>query len=720
VREVETFHLALGIAALPALLVLPGYVLFAAWEGGGKPGQGRDTVEVLFLWIFSSLLLTSLSALALAELGRFSLPWLLLVVDGPILVLALLRRVWLYRPAFRLKWDRWQVALLVLLVVSGVLLFRPFENILGGRDGGVYVNTGVNIARTGAISVADALFQGVPQELREEFLWTVPGHLEATRIRFRFPGLYWVEERGIMSPQFLHLYPALVAIFYAASGLRGSLLVSSLCAWLASVAVYLVGRELFRREVGAVALAILTLNISQVWYARYANSEVLFQVLFWGALFLWVLFFRCRRPLYGLISGLGFGACLLAKLEAVLLLVPLLALALGTPTSPVACWGPRAYLARDGRGRSGLAWFVAPLALLCGWMVAHAALFSHRYLEMTSILVTSRALPPLAMALGLVGGASLGGAALGMTAWEFRRWGWGRLRSLALARPYLAGVVLLALTAGGWFYFREGLSQLGWYVTPLGLLLAGLGFIVALLGGRDEGRALLLCCSLLYAAILLRRSLISPDHIWAVRRFVPIVIPAAALFIAQGLWWLSEEGSSWARRLGPGTSKLGWGWFGRVLSLILGALVLIRSVQITAPIIRHREFGPAISQVQQVAAGLPEEALVILDGSWAANYISLPLRFIHSKRVLVFWPKPGESESFDLEALERMAGMGLSQGWEVFFISSVEMKTPSRDYEFVPVRSSRLSFPQLEHSVGRLPRKVEPWDLPYWVYQIRR
>lgn len=714
----DLIYLAARIIAIPALLGLPGYVIFSLLAGAKAHREELNVIDACFSWVFLSVLLTSLCALALAELGRFSLPWLVFVVDVPILTLALLRWRRLYPPSFRLKWDRWQSAVLVLLFLSGVLFFRPFENILGGRDGGVYVNTGVNIANTGAIPVPDPLFLRVPPDIRSKFLWTLPGW-ETTKIKFRFPGLYWVEERGIMAPQFLHLYPTWIAIFYAALGLRGGLLATSLSAWMAGVGVYLVGRELFRREVGATALALLTVNISQVWFARYANSEALFQLLFWGALLFWALFFRYDRPLYGVISGLGFGTCLLTKIEAVFLLLPVFAFV--------------TYFAWSSKRKPRLAWFVLPLVLLLGWTVVHSVLFSYRYLEMWSSILAGYPLPPPAIALGLVGGISVGGAILGTIAWGFRRWGWSQLRSLALAHSSLLGAAILALMVGsGCFYFREGLSKLGWYLTPLGICLAGLGLTLALLGGLlDEGKALLLSCSLLHASIFLRKSMVSPDHIWAIRRFVPIVIPSAALFIAHSLWWLAEDGSLLARKLRPlirenASAKCGeepslpWRWIHRSLSVILGGMILIYSIQTTGPTILHREFGSAIAQVQQVATFLPDNALIILDGSWVGNYVSLPLRFIHNRRALAFWPKPGENKSFDPQAIERVTEIGLAEGWPVFFISSIEGEASSRDYEFILVHSSRLQFPQLEHSVGHLPRKIDPWDMPYWVYQIRK
>jgi len=702
---------------IPGLLGVPGYVLFSllAREEGYQDELG--VTEACFSWVFLSVLLTSLCGLALAELGRFSLPWLVLLVDGPVLALALVRWRRLYPMPFRLKWDHWQTAVLVLVLLSGVLLLRPFENILGGRDGGVYINTGVNIANTGAIAVPDPLFLKVPQDIRDKFLWTLPGW-ETTGITFRFPGLYWVQERGIMLPQFLHLYPTWIAIFHAALGLRGSLLATSLSAWLAGLGVYLVGRELFREGVGAAALALLTVNISQVWFARYANSEALFQLLFWGALFFWILYFRYHRPLYAVISGLGFGACLLTKIEAAFLLLPILAVV------TCAAW--------SGGRRPRLAWLVLPLALLVGWTVLHSALFSYRYLEMWSIASTGYSLSPTTIMLALVGGTSAAGAIVGTMVWAFRRWKLWPLTGLRLARPSLLGIAIPALMVGiGCVYFREGLSKLGWYLTPLGICLAGLGVALALHGEPSEGKALLLACFLLYASVFLRTGMISPDHIWAIRRFVPIVIPSAALFIAHSLWWLAGDGSLLARKLqsliGQTLSmrqgeelRLQFRSIRLGVSVILGGMILIYSVHTTGPIILHREFGPAIAQVQEVATLLPENALIILDGSWVGNYMSLPLRFVHSRRTLAFWPKPGDGKSFDLQTLERATEIGLAEECPVFFVSSVEPEPSDQGYEFTLVHSSRLRVPQLEHSVKHLPQRIEPWDLPYWVYRIRK
>ncbi len=99
------------------------------------------------------------------------------------------------------------VILTVLIILCGLLYLRPHEYVEGGWDPGVYVNTAVNVARTGSLTVHDRVLHLLSPSERSLFY----------HIRHRIPQKYGGfsvidEDKGIIQPRFYHLYPSLSAI----------------------------------------------------------------------------------------------------------------------------------------------------------------------------------------------------------------------------------------------------------------------------------------------------------------------------------------------------------------------------------------------------------------------------------------------------------------------------------------------------------------------------
>src|SRR5262249_17877115 len=85
--------------------------------------------------------------------------------------------------------------------------------------------------------------------------------------------------------------------------------------------------------------------------------------------------------------------------------------------------------------------------------------------------------------------------------------------------------------------------RLGWYFSPLGILLAYVGSMVALhrwvrLGARQLAPLLLTLG--VFAGFYLYRSRAFPDNYWLIRRYVEVVIPGFALLISLALLSLWE------------------------------------------------------------------------------------------------------------------------------------------------------------------------------------
>src|SRR6266540_1256538 len=163
--------------------------------------------EVLVLAAVVGVALLAWSGLILADVGRYTLSLAFgLALLGWLAVLATAWRV--TRPAIVV--DKAGLAVLAGLAIVAAVLFLPgFPYGVGDKDPGVYVIHAIEIARTGSIRWTDLALQRV-----QGTVLTSPGAL--------WPAL-WVQSPGsaVISPQFYHLWPALLASAFAAGGYTG-------------------------------------------------------------------------------------------------------------------------------------------------------------------------------------------------------------------------------------------------------------------------------------------------------------------------------------------------------------------------------------------------------------------------------------------------------------------------------------------------------------------
>lgn len=235
---------------IPLIFFVPGYLLFHIFLK--EPFHDLEFSEVIFLQILGSILISGWIALALAELGYFSafnLLIILLIICG-IMSLQLNKKFDLISIKFP-KFDYDILAIIILIVIAVVSFFHPAEYIFGNADAGVYVNTGVNIAKTGSIIIHDNLLKNESVNFYESFV--MQSRFEEVHYTpwGKFPGFYVSDsDRGIVIPQFFHLYPSWIAIFYSIFGLKNGLYLTPLFGLLGILSIYFAGKTLFNRKIG--------------------------------------------------------------------------------------------------------------------------------------------------------------------------------------------------------------------------------------------------------------------------------------------------------------------------------------------------------------------------------------------------------------------------------------------------------------------------------------
>jgi len=711
------------------LLFLPGYVTLRALKV-----KGLDWAEALFLSVFSSVLLTSWSGLLLAELAFFSL-WslllLLLIYSVSVAVAFGVRFTWSDIPRLRLDIGYW---ILVIVFIAGLLFFRPFESVLGTTDAGVYLGMGVNIARTGAIRARDPLLADLSGGVENDLLYSYKLPYGSELMRFFGDGVrIWDMEQGLLFSQQNHLYQVWIAIFYSIFGMRVGmnpfapldvlgilghfsstpmlLYATPLFGLLGVVALYFAGKALFDDRVGLLASLLLAINVAQMWFSRWAMSEALTQFLVFGALYCFVLYVKTAHRYFGLLAGFGLGLAVLSRADGIFLIVP------------VALYFVYLRLAR--KLRSQHLYFFAPFAaLLLHWLI-HSLFFSRG-----QALAIGRALPYFSS----IGPLAIGGAVVIVALLILAFLNYGKLLG-ALARLARFGrwirpavailIVLLALyayfirpstadpqmvyyhPAGGMIrtYNEENLVRLGWYVTPLGLLLALGGLIAMILKETDEGVMFFLGVALLYAFVFIHSALVNPIHIYWIRRYVTVVIPSMMLFISYGLFQISNLKSQISNYL-PRIRQI----LAVALAIVLTASFLRTSLALAA----QTPYQAAVWQMSRLAGQLSDRAVVIVESPLIGDPFALPLTYLYDRDSFVLQGQDLDNEQF-FDLVERWR----ERGREVFYVASDGLtRVRSDDYVFSPVGKVALDIPLPETSFDHLPQGIVHQSYDLEVYRI--
>jgi len=577
---------------------------------------------------------------------------------------ALLVSAWLLAalPLLLAGWFRPIPALLTLPVVAGVALvgWRALDGsplAAGGRDDVPWWTTGGIIA----VGVGSALVNGVlhSEQLilrRDAASYAQIGHWLAGHGRLPIPvqleafgGIHdglavgsgaFYADGGSAIPQFMSGLPMTLAGAEWLAGWRGALWLPAVFGGLAMLAF----GGLAARLVGARWAVPATLVIAvalPIWHSsRSTLSEPLALLLLMAGFCLLadaieVGAARDRRsavtPVAGiagswrnadpavlaaLLGGLLIGSCTLVRVDALrelTLLVPVLGW----------LWLKRHTLVRPlGAGLLiGLAFGVVD-----GWV-----------LSKPYIIETSGSLLPLAaLLLVLIVGTVAAVVLIRRRSWTpSPRLGW-----IAAAATVVAGVLFairpllqtahgsgphssvtgfvaqlqqqLGLPVDGTRSYAEFSLHwvawwLGWPAVMLGIAGAAI-LIRRVLAGRDEAWIPVLAVGLGTVALTLWRPGITPDHPWADRRLVPVVLPVLVLFATFAVAALTRQ-----RWLGSRVSPVGGP--GRALVGAVGmAAILVPTVLAAQPLLGERTELGSIAAIEGLCASLrPGDAVLLID-----------------------------------------------------------------------------------------------------------
>lgn len=143
-----------------------------------------------------------------------------------------------------------------------------------------------------------------------------------------------------------------------------------------------------------------------------------------------------------------------------------------------------------------------------------------------------------------------------------------------------------------------------WYLGPL-LTFLGLGGLAysAALAVKNRSQILLPSLIVIFSTSLIYvvNPNISPDQIWAIRRFLPIILPGLAVFAAVSLDWVSQHFFEKVK-------------FGSIFAIITSLAILVGVLFTSAPLILLRD-SAQLAPVESSCSVLPKKASVLFVGT---------------------------------------------------------------------------------------------------------
>lgn len=629
--------------------ILAFFAVLSLW-GKLSSDSSLDWLEAVFASAMLVVVFVGWISVVLASFGWFSLE----VVSGVLLVTAVFILWWQHeftRPTFaKPKWQ--DILLLILLIGSAIVYFRPHEYVLGGNDAGGYINIGSTIANTGEFIIQNDEWTRWLSQFPEVTLRDQPPHWRTDYLQF--VGWYIDDNNPArVIPQFFPFHPTLLAVAIRIGGIGGGLLLTPLWSVLSLLALYLLTRRLFDRNVAFLASALLAITAVTIYFSRYPTTEPLTLLLIFTGLLCWQILWENPKAsiVWGILGGAAFGTSFLTRID-----LPLVALL-------VYGWLILVWL----QGKWNRSWLVFTLTLsfLALHAIISAVVLNWPYMWNTygSLVAVFRQYPWLSLVVG-AGGA----AGLGVIFFIWRR-GWEAfaqsrlvhiLQSAWFRWLLIIGVIGLSAFAyfvrpllnpprsyiswpGGttaWNLDGQNWVRMGWYTTPLGILFTTLGLGWILRWESLNRLGLFLSVTVLTTFQYVFKIFNTPYHIYTMRRYMPIVLPALMIFAAYFLvsLYLTPYKRQWVTRLAA-----------VILTLALAAGLLYQS-RFVLPL---RENRGITAQLHDIANELePEAVLLIIEPgtSLFADTFGAPLRFIYGHDIATIRSDDQQAEQF-LDAL---------------------------------------------------------------------
>jgi hypothetical protein len=239
----------------------------------------------------------------------------------------------------------------------------------------------------------------------------------------------------------------------------------------------------------------------------------------------------------------------------------------------------------------------------------------------------------------------------------------------------------------------QSLVRLGWFVTWAVLALAVAGFVLVV--RRWERRWLLpMLVAGTYSVFYFYKIRIYNDYFFALRRFMPVIVPWVLALAAVALAFLWRRGNA-----------------GRVASAALLAAIAGLFLRDTLPLARYRDWKGSVRFVDDLARRFGPADVVIFEQPRSVHLLSLPLWAVHGVNALElarFNPDPAR--------LSHLVEAWRGQYRNIYFVHTYS--TDLCGLFLQHVEDVSFGTHEWERAYGRKPRGPEPRALHFRISRV--
>nr|MDQ2999271.1 hypothetical protein [Chloroflexota bacterium] len=268
---------------------------------------------------------------------------------------------------------------------------------------------------------------------------------------------------------------------------------------------------------------------------------------------------------------------------------------------------------------------------------------------------------------------------------------------------------------------QANLVRLGWYLSPLGVLLGVIGFALWWRRGLTRGSWLFLVVSLISALFFLRLAYGTTDltYIYILRRYMPVVYPAWSLAMAYAIVALAQRPTTDDRRPTTMPRLRVPSIVYRLSSIVVAVALLGFSVATNRPLYAHVEYQGALDQLAAVVDRYgfgPNDVLLFRgEGRDTPDLVVTPLKYTYGIDALAIRSdNPGKYA----KQLARYVQHWQAQGRQVYLVLG-----PNGAVELPGLRPERLGplalhLPEFQQLRNQKPGGVQNFVFDFVVYRL--
>ena len=202
---------------------------------------------------------------------------------------------------------------------------------------------------------------------------------------------------------------------------------------------------------------------------------------------------------------------------------------------------------------------------------------------------------------------------------------------------------------------------------------------------------------LVFSCVFFYKIRIIPEHFWAARRFLAVILPGACLLIGATAFPQTLLGlpAGWKGRL-PRVAVAG---LGTLLVVVVGSGYLRASTSIGS----HTEYEGVIPRLEQLNTLIAEGDLVLVESRQASDLhtLAVPLAYVYARHVLVL-----RGADPDKVALQEFLTWARGRYRRVLYVGGGSTLLLSRSTDAVLAGTEEFSVPEYESAYDAYPRDV--------------